>query len=261
MLLNPAATMSECEIEKINLTVDTRGNLLKAFKHYFKVHYRKAKRFNLIDMPNAAIDLESDNPNLGIKNAFEWKIGRDCHSSLVSKLLQKELEETYIPADVDERWVITCNTPSYKITPQDYLWLISAINDYHPTIRLKSYGMGMDAISGVLDMIENPPNLSNVLKAPVHYRKEDKGILLSVSSLMDGIVPGAVKYMFEQEAYPIHGWDDLIKMDPTKLRYALEEVFYRYYDNTEKQVLAAKFVKALHQKYSQKERRSDLFDF
>ena len=270
---------------------DTRGKLGQHFSTYFDAHSRIAERFKF-EIKGQAADWKSRNAMGEVKLT-----PADLHDI---PRLKREIAEVYSQDHSDFRYLdLVFNEDEVMIKAKDYidkgdkkgyylemkkLWdfwhdlriVLSLIDDYYPLIRLKIYKRPELLIEGILDRIEQPPSYSNANIAPVDYRDQDKGMILSLCQKMDGITPQLAKFIWE---YPskLDPWFKceqdftlLYHCDPNaqclveiprteaQLTAMFEEIFYQYFKRqnpdgtwkyTEHKKLAADFAHCWYKPY------------
>jgi hypothetical protein len=235
--------------------VDTRGNLAVEHQKFFDVHKQIAKRFTMIVQGNNAKDFECDDPSF----IAEYKIGKDAHDY---PRLQRELQEVYGPSHADHKYLILVD----PIDPQDMRVILSMLDKFFPLIRIKYYSTIEKAIAGVLSMLEEPPSYQSMLTAPVDYRDQDKGMILSLSARMNGITPDLAKFIWEYEengkrvftserdfyfqldTEKIGECYDIHPTTEAELIYLFDKIFLQFYGRN-MNVLAQKFAHTFFQEY------------
>lgn len=201
----------------LKFTVDSRGHLAKYFSLYFDAHPIIAKRYHMEVVGNQAQDFKCLNPSM----VREVKLSaHDLHDLT---RLEKELLEVYLPDPSDYRYLdlvfdedavmLRAKAELDNKNPQGYylvmkeLWdfwrdlriVMGLMDRFFPMIRLKIYKRPDLLIKGILDTLDHPPSYIQPEAVPIDLRDQEKGMILSLSSRMNGITPTLAKFIWEYE--------------------------------------------------------------
>ena len=186
--------------DKIDITVDMRGTskIPKMIKDWQSKHPRLAKMFNIIFVNNQQFDVVAWKDGYAT-HLFELKLEDDLPNSLNNGQLEKEMNE-YFQYMVDLPDENTCNI--YMIAggiydPLIYARLIGMMSSKYPWVEFHTPTRGDKMIDKVFDLIRNTKETDVTL--PVLTDKGiDKGYILSIASLMNGISVPLAEYMAER---------------------------------------------------------------
>jgi len=226
------------------LFYDMRGNVGDYLEDYMTSHPRIAKSFKLTERPNQEVDLIVATDGV-ITHLIEFKLS-DLKSSIYNKSLKDELGRYKIYADkihcrrIFLIGVIICpedlenpSDPSAQksiVTTKDLAILNSLMNTDFPDIRYSTVFTNESAITKAIDVIRKPAK-TEFEYVPIVIRDGTiKGFILSMTSLVLGLSPGAA-------AAVCAIWH--MEIDADEVHDALQEY---YADGKYRRALATKIV-------------------